>query len=88
MRSWMPGLSSGPDNGVNEDYPARPEPPHPRGQPLSERGRTAGFSSCPHSGPPHSGPQLRTRRTLFDSWVWLGATEGLGHHLRLLVLEE
>ena len=26
---------------------------------------------------PHSGPQLRTRRTLFDSWVWLGATEGL-----------
>jgi hypothetical protein len=21
-------------------------------------------------------PQLRTRRTLLDSWVWLGATEG------------
>ena len=26
--------------------------------------------------PPHSGPQLRTRRTVLDSWVWLGATEG------------
>ena len=30
----------------------------------------------PNSAPPHSGPQLRTRRTLLDSWVWLGATEG------------
>ena len=25
---------------------------------------------------PHSYPQLRTSRTLLDSWVWLGATEG------------
>ena len=24
----------------------------------------------------HSGPQLRTRRTLLDSWAWLGTTEG------------
>ena len=27
---------------------------------------------------PHSGPQLRTSKTLLYSWVWLGATEGLG----------
>ena len=27
--------------------------------------------------PPHSGPQLRTSKTV-DSWVWLGATGGLG----------
>ena len=27
------------------------------------------------AAPPHSDPQLRTRRTV-DSWVWLGATEG------------
>jgi hypothetical protein len=25
---------------------------------------------------PHSYPQLRMRRTLLGSWVWLGATEG------------
>ena len=30
-------------------------------------------------------PQLRTRRTLLDSWVWLGATEGgLGASCRQL----
>lgn len=33
-------------------------------RPLSERARTAGFSSCLHSALPHSGPQLRTRRTV------------------------
>ena len=27
---------------------------------------------------PHSDPQLRTRKTVLDSWTWLGATEGLG----------
>jgi len=27
------------------------------------------------SHPPHSDPQLRTRKTVLDSWVWLGATE-------------
>ena len=32
--------------------------------------------SYPNSAPPHSGPQPRTHRTLPDSWVWLGATEG------------
>jgi len=32
-----------------------------------------------HSAPPHSDPQLRTSKTLLDSWVWLDATEeGLG----------
>ena len=25
---------------------------------------------------PHSDPQLKTRRTVLDSWVWLDATEG------------
>ena len=32
----------------------------------------------PDSAPPHSGPQLRTSKTVLDSWVWLDATEGLG----------
>ena len=45
-------------------------------QTLSGRARTAGFSSCLHSAPPPSDSQLRTRRTLLDSWVWLDATEG------------
>ena len=31
-----------------------------------------------YSAPPHSDPQLRTRRTLLYSGVWLDATEGLG----------
>ena len=26
--------------------------------------------------PPHSNLQLTTRKTVLDSWVWLGATEG------------
>jgi hypothetical protein len=25
---------------------------------------------------PHSDPQLKTSRTVLDSWVWLDATEG------------
>ena len=28
------------------------------------------------AAPPHSDTQLRTSKTLLDSWVWLGATEG------------
>ena len=28
------------------------------------------------AAPPHSDPQPRTRKTVLDSWVWLGATEG------------
>ena len=27
--------------------------------------------------PPHSNLQLRTRKTVLDNWMWLGATEGV-----------
>ena len=53
-----------------------PSSPYASGTaPVPSRARIAAFSSCLHSAPPHSGPQLRTSRTV-DGWVWLGATEG------------
>jgi hypothetical protein len=34
----------------------------------------------------HSEPELRTRKTVLDSWVWLDATEGLGASLSLFIV--
>ena len=34
--------------------------------------RGGGSVSCPNSALPHSDPQLRTSKTVLDSWVWLG----------------
>ena len=50
-----------------------PSSPYASGTaPVPSRARITAFSSCLHSAPPHSSPQLRTRKTVLDSWVWLG----------------